>query len=70
MDICGWMVDGGVDEPYTELSVDDDFVVGAVPLESRVPAEPLGDALALLDLEELGFRRRRSLKKGIEVVES
>lgn len=63
--MCGWTVDGGVEEPYAEFNVDEDFVVGAVPLES--PSEPGGDPFTplLLDLE-LVVRRRRSLKKGIK----
>ena len=70
VDMCGWTVDGGVEEPYTEFSVDDDFVVGTVSLDSKVPSEPCGDPLVpftplLLDMK-LVFRRRNSLKKGIE----
>lgn len=69
VDTFGWTVEGGVEEPYTEFSVDDDFVVGTVQLESTVPSEPLGDSCNLLDLR-LVFRLRKSLKKGIILNES
>lgn len=65
VDICGWTVDGGVEELWAELRVDEDFVVGTVPLESS-PSEPFGDPFTPLGLDlKLDFRRRRSLKKGI-----
>jgi len=64
-DMCGWTVDGGVEEPYAEFNVDEEFVVGTVPLES--PSEPGGDPFTPLLLGlELVVRRRRSLKKGIK----
>lgn len=53
-----WYVDGGVVLPPAELSVDDDFAVGTVPLESVEESE-----VRKLALERL----RRSLKKGIVV---
>ena len=40
VDMCAWTVDGGVEEPYKEFKVDEDVVVGAVPLDPRVPWEP------------------------------
>lgn len=49
-------------EPYRELSVEDDFVVGTVPLDLFEALEPLGGVLTDL---ELVFLRRNSLKNGI-----
>lgn len=56
------MDDGGVDDPYIEFSVDEDFVIGIVPLDSFEFLVPLGGDLSAL---EPVFRRRSSLKKGI-----
>lgn len=71
VDAFGWMVDGGVEEPYTEFNVDEDLVVGTVPfeLDSELPSDPCGEPFTplLLDLE-LVFRRRSSLKNGMEAV--
>lgn len=33
VDIWGWREDGGVEEPYAELNVDEDLVVGTLPSE-------------------------------------
>ena len=60
-DVCGWMEEGGVDEPFKEFNVEDDFAVGTVPLEMPERLEPLGDFSVLT----LVFFRIRSLKNGI-----
>ena len=64
--MCGWTVEGGVEEPYVEFSVDEDCVVGTFSLDSLVPSEPCSGPCNpfLIDLE-LVLRRRNSLKKGI-----
>lgn len=62
VDMWGWTVEGGVEEPY----VDEDCVVGTVSLDLLVLSEPCSGPCNpfLFDLE-LVLRRRRSLKKGI-----
>ena len=66
VDMCGWIVEGGVEEPYVELNVDEDSVVGTVSLESLVPpGECSGPCNPFLFDLELVLRRRNSLKKGI-----
>lgn len=55
------MDEGGVDEPFNEFNVEDDFAVGTVPLERPERLEPLGDFSVLI----LVFFRIRSLKNGI-----
>ena len=51
-----WYVEGGVVLPRAELSVDEDFAVGTVPLDSVEESE----------VRKLAFDRlRKSLKKGI-----
>lgn len=54
---AGRMEDAGVEDSYTELSVEEDFVVG---IELFEPLEPwvLSDSFVV-------FFRRKSLKKGI-----
>jgi hypothetical protein len=54
-------VEGGVVLPPAELSVEDDFAVGTVPLDSVEESE----------VRKLAFERlRRSLKKGMAVEDS
>ena len=61
-DNSGCIEDAGVDAPYTELSVEEDLVVGALPLEPLGESEPLDD----LSVLKLAFERRlKLLKKGI-----
>lgn len=61
-DNSGWIEDAGVEAPYAELSVEEDVVVAAVPLEPLGESEPLDDLSVLkLALE----RRLKLLKKGI-----
>ena len=51
-----WQVEGGVELPRIEFKVEDDFVVGTVPLDS------FEESL----VRKLAFERRRSsLKKGM-----
>ena len=54
------MEDDGVEAPYGESRVEDDWAVGTVPLEILEDLESL-DELSLL----LVFFRRKSLKNGI-----
>ena len=62
-EVCGWIVDGGDDEPYMELNVEEDLVVGTVPVE---PLESFKESSEDLSLLKLALeRRRRSLKNGI-----
>ena len=66
-DICGCIEDAGVEAPYTELRVEDDFVVGTVPLFEPLESE-LSEDLSVL---KLAFERRRSsLKNGIVYTDS
>lgn len=61
-DNSGCIEDAGVEAPYTELSVEEEFVVGTVPLEPLGESEPLDD----LSVLELALERRlKLLKKGI-----
>lgn len=54
-----WYVDGGVELPRIELRVDEDLVVGTVPLD------PLEDP-DVPEVRKLALERlRSSLKKGI-----
>ncbi len=61
VDISGWIEDGGVEEPYVELNVDEDLVVGTVPSELLERVTPF-DSFSVLKLRL--FRLRFS-KKGI-----
>jgi hypothetical protein len=56
LDPLGFTDEGGVEPPYEELSVDEDLVVGTVPLDSA--EESVVRKLAL-------DRLRSSLKKGM-----
>ncbi len=58
------MEEGGVDEPYIEFTVEEDFVIGMVPSDSFELFVPLGRDLSAL---EPVFLRRSSLKKGMVV---
>jgi len=61
VDIWGWVEDGGVEEPYAELNVDEDLVVGTLPSDLLERESPF-DSFSVLKL--LLFRLR-SLKNGI-----
>lgn len=66
-DSSGCIEDAGVDAPYTELRVEEDLVVGTVPLEPLGESEPVDDLSVLkLALE----RRLKLLKKGMVLPES
>jgi len=66
VDWLSWIEDGGVEEPLAESRVDEDLVVGIVPLD--VPLDSL-EVLVLLEVDFSAFnpvfRRRSSLRKGI-----
>ena len=52
-----WYVEGGVELPRAEFKVEEDLVVGTVPLDSLEDPE-------VLEVRKLAFERRRnSLKK-------
>ena len=62
VDMCGCIEDAGVEAPYTELRVEEDLVVGTVPLFDPLESE-LSEDLSVL---KLAFERRRSsLKNGM-----
>ena len=61
-DKCGCIEEAGVEAPYTELRVEEDLVVGTVPLLDPLESE-LSEDLSVLKLAL--ERRRNSLKKGI-----
>lgn len=58
---AGRMEEAGVEDSYTELSVEEDFVVG---IELFEPLEPLG---VVLSDSFAVFFRRKSLKNGIGI---
>lgn len=62
VEVCGWMVEGGVEEPYRELRVDEDFVVLTVPVDPAwALLVPFDDFSVLL----APFLRRKFSKKGM-----
>jgi hypothetical protein len=61
-EVLGGIEDGGVVAPNEELSVEEDFAVGTVPLFDSSAEDALEEPCVL----KLAFdRRRRSLKNGI-----
>lgn len=59
-------MDGGDEDPYIEPNVEEDFVVGIVPLD---PLESLDETLEDLSVLKLALERRRiSLKKGMSSI--
>lgn len=62
LDGLGCIEEGGVEDPYNEFRVEEDFVVGTVP-----PSECSESLEAVVGMSDLGlaFLRRKSLKKGM-----